>query len=249
MIMRVCGMKISVCMATYNGEIYLHEQLKSILKQISIFDEVIVSDDSSSDNTIDIISSFNDSRIKLLKDNKYHNPIYNFENALNNASGDIIVLADQDDIWVDGKIDIIRNNFNNNNHSVHTIVLNNYVIDKYDNVIHESFFNFANSGKGIVKNFIKNTYLGCNMAFSRSLLKIVLPFPKNIPMHDIWIGIMGNIYGNVEFIDKKTIMFRRHGSNYTKNRYGILQKSKWRYWLLINIFKRYYKCRSLTIDK
>jgi len=236
-------------MAKYNGEKYLHEQLESILKQIDISDEVIVSDDSSSDKTIDIIRSFPDSRIILLKDNKYHNPIFNFENALNNASGDIIVLSDQDDIWLDGKIDIIRNNFIKYNHRVHTIVLNNYVIDKYGNIIHESFFDFANSGKGVIKNFIKNTYLGCNMAFSKSLLKIVLPFPKNIPMHDIWIGIMGNIYGDVEFIDRKTIMFRRHGSNYTKNRYSFLQKSKWRYRLLINIFSRFYKCRSLIIGK
>lgn len=242
-------MKISVCMATCNGEKYLHEQLKSILKQISIYDEVIVSDDSSSDKTIDIVNGFNDSRIKLLKDNKYNNPIFNFENSLNNSSGDIIVLADQDDIWLDGKINIIRNNFKKNHHFIHTVVLNNYVIDKCGNIIHESFFDFANSGSGIIKNFIKNTYLGCNMAFSRNLLKIVLPFPKNIPMHDIWIGIMGNIYGNVEFIDKKTIMFRRHDSNYTKDRYSFFQKAKWRYWLLINIFNRFYKCGSLATDK
>ena len=91
---------ISVCIATYNGEHYINQQLKSILSQLSYNDEIIISDDSSNDKTINIIESFNDKRIKLLKYQKYFNPIYNFENTLKNVSGDYIFLSDQDDNFI-----------------------------------------------------------------------------------------------------------------------------------------------------
>jgi len=97
-------MKISVCMATYNGERYLKEQLDSILKQLSFTDEIIISDDGSQDRTIEIIESFGDSRIKLFHSTQ-QNLIYNFENALSKASGDIIFLSDQDDIWYENKVE------------------------------------------------------------------------------------------------------------------------------------------------
>ena len=74
-------MKISVCMATYNGEKYIKEQLDSILSQIGKNDEVIVSDDSSTDNTIEIVKSFNDSRIKIFENQTFKSPVYNFENT------------------------------------------------------------------------------------------------------------------------------------------------------------------------
>ena len=73
---------ISVCMATYNGEKYIKEQLSSILSQLSEKDEIIVSDDSSTDKTVEIIESFQDKRIKILKNNKFRQPNLNFENAL-----------------------------------------------------------------------------------------------------------------------------------------------------------------------
>jgi glycosyltransferase involved in cell wall biosynthesis len=99
--------KISVCMATRNGEKYIKQQLSSILKQLSKNDEVIISDDSSTDNTIDIIKSFEDKRIKIYANNKFYSPVYNFENALLRSTGDIIFLSDQDDIWEDKKIRVM----------------------------------------------------------------------------------------------------------------------------------------------
>ncbi|OUC60285.1 glycosyltransferase [Acinetobacter seifertii] len=83
------NIKISVCMATYNGEKYIKEQLVSILKQISETDEVIISDDSSVDNTLNIIKSINDSRVKVYR-NCFRNVIKNFEFSISKASGDII---------------------------------------------------------------------------------------------------------------------------------------------------------------
>ena len=104
-------MKISVCMATHNGERYLHEQLASILSQLGEGDEVIISDDSSADGTVDIIRGFGDQRIHLLTGNTFFNPMHNLENALKHASGDIIALSDQDDVWLGNKVRIIRERF------------------------------------------------------------------------------------------------------------------------------------------
>ena len=79
-------MKISVCMATYNGERYIREQMESILKQLGEDDEVIVSDDGSKDHTLDIVRSFGDARIKIFENHGEHGYTKNFDNALNHSS-------------------------------------------------------------------------------------------------------------------------------------------------------------------
>ena len=95
---------ISVCIATYNGARYIAEQLASILKQLSAEDEVVVSDDGSTDGTIDIVRSLNDRRIRIVDGPRRHSPTLNFEWALRNAKGEYIFLADQDDVWLEDKV-------------------------------------------------------------------------------------------------------------------------------------------------
>lgn len=95
---------ISVCVATYNGEKYLQEQLDSILIQLAPDDELIISDDFSTDKTRSILDSYRaDPRIKLLE-GPQKGIIKNFEHAINQASGDLIFLADQDDVWLPDKV-------------------------------------------------------------------------------------------------------------------------------------------------
>ena len=96
---------ISVCIATYNGEKYIKEQLLSILPQLGKKDEVIISDDHSTDNTLDIVKGLNDNRIKIVMNNREKGYTSNFENALSYAIGDYIFLSDQDDIWMSNKVD------------------------------------------------------------------------------------------------------------------------------------------------
>ena len=95
---------ISVCMATYNGETYIKEQIESIINQLSSSDELIISDDKSTDNTLKIINEFKDPRIKIYIHEKDHGFVKNFENALEKAKGDFIFLSDQDDIWLPNKV-------------------------------------------------------------------------------------------------------------------------------------------------
>src|SRR5687768_7806689 len=100
---------ISVCMATKNGETYIAEQLDSILPQLGATDELIISDDSSSDTTVKIIQSYNDHRIKLIQNHHLKGIARNFEISLQASKGDFIFLADQDDVWVDGKVKVMLN--------------------------------------------------------------------------------------------------------------------------------------------
>ena len=121
---------ISFCMTTYNGQEFIMKQLTSILSQLSENDEVIISDDGSVDNTLQIIQNINDSRIILLRHKsalkgkkndinfKRRKCILNFENALSKAKGDIIILSDQDDIWYNNRVLLVgyrrhTNNINN----------------------------------------------------------------------------------------------------------------------------------------
>lgn len=83
-------------MATYNGEKYVRQQLMSILVQLSPVDEVIVSDDGSTDRTIEIITQLADERVKLKRNQGHPGPVGNFEHAIRQAKNGLILLADQD---------------------------------------------------------------------------------------------------------------------------------------------------------
>lgn len=229
---------ITVCIATHNGGKYIKEQLESVLPQLDASDEVIVSDDGSNDNTVDLVRALNDSRIQLLVDNKYSSPVQNFENALKHAKGDHIFLCDQDDVWLPDKVEIMLK------HLMHhdLVVSDCKVVDANLNVIFESFFMQRSSGKRFWKNLIKNTYLGCCMAFRKEVLCYVLPFPRKIAMHDIWIGLSVEMYGNTFFLPCQLMLYRRHGSNASfggdKSKYSLVYKMKYRLYMLFYLLKR-----------
>lgn len=205
---------ISVCIATYNGSEHILTQLQSILSQLSEEDEVIVSDDNSKDDTRQIVASIKDRRIRLVHGPAIGSPIKNFENALTKAKGDLIFLSDQDDKWLPGKVDFMKSRLLSGN--TDCVITDCIVTNSSLQEIKSSFFavNKTRSGK-FYNLFLKNGYLGCCMAFTRRVLMRSLPFPQNIPMHDIWIGNVAAFYYNVEFVDKPYIFYRRHEHNAT----------------------------------
>mgnify|MGYP000992448809 CR=1 FL=1 len=232
--------EISVCIATYNGEKFIYDQLQSILDQLLENDEIIISDNYSSDKTIDIINSINDSRIKVYFFKK-KNLIKNFENTLSHAKGDYIFLSDQDDIWLPNKIKIMAKEL-----SSHDLVVSDCIVVNKDlETMEPSFYGINKSKSGFLKNIIKNSYLGCCMAFNRKILEASLPFPEDIPMHDWWIGLIGEITGKVVFLDNKLILFRRHNNNASItckiSTFSLSKKVRWRFILIKNIFIRYIK--------
>ncbi|MCT7569964.1 glycosyltransferase family 2 protein [Aliarcobacter butzleri] len=232
-------MKISVCMATYNGEKYIKEQLESILSQIGENDEVIISDDISTDNTVDIIKSFNDNRIKIYLNNKKLGATANFNESLSKASGDIVFLSDQDDIWLDNKVKICLDILE----TYDLVETNCKVVDENLNITHESYFDVVGSGKGLVKNLYKSTYLGCCLAFNINVLNAILPIPNNLMMyHDWWIGFIAEQKFKVYFESKPLLLYRRHGnttsSTVGKSKNSLFFKIKSRWQLLTLGLKR-----------
>jgi glycosyltransferase involved in cell wall biosynthesis len=234
-------MKISVCIATYNGAKFIEDQLDSIRSQISLNDEIIISDDGSSDNTIQIIKDINDSRIKLIINEEARGLVKNFENAIMNSTGEYIFLCDQDDVWLPDKVEVFKVYLN----QYDLVVSDCFITNSNLEIINDSFFKKNKSKKGVFNNLIFNSYLGCCMAFNRRLLSLAIPFPRDIIAHDIWLGLMYNIYGKVCFIDERLILYRRHGLNHSqassKSSNSFYFKIKYRFKLVLSIIRRIIK--------
>lgn len=240
---------ISVCVTTYNGEKFIEEQLGSILKQLGENDELIVSDDDSTDNTIKLIESLNDKRIKVLhhkidsniSDFQFDKITRNIENALSAATGDFIFLSDQDDIWLGNKVAVCKQHLQDKQLVLH----NCKVIDEYGNVTNNSYFQLNHSAKGFCRNVVNSSYLGCCMAFRRSLLQTALPFPKKPVPHDIWLGLLAEWKHQVEMIDEPLILYRRHCGNTStsgsKSQFTLGTKLLYRYYIVSQLFVRFFK--------
>lgn len=227
--------KVSVAMATYNGEKYIKEQLETILNQLHADDEIIISDDGSVDRTIDIINSFNDNRIKII-DGPKCGVKKNFENAIKNSKGEYIFLADQDDIWLPDKISVCLEELEN---GFLLVMHDAYIVNEYLEVDNESFFQYRGSKKGVIKNIIKNSYIGCCMAFNQKLVSTILPIPDDIEMHDQWIGILANYKEKVKLIEKRLIKYRRHSNNTSSfKHYPLMKMLKNRFNLIKEFIKR-----------
>jgi glycosyltransferase involved in cell wall biosynthesis len=225
---------ISVCIATYNGEKYIKEQLDSILLQLGDEDEVIISDDGSVDETLNIIIAYKDQRIKIFQ-NSFRNLIKNFEFALKQAKGDVIFLSDQDDVWLPNKTKVCLDFL-----IYYDIIVSNCkVVNANLEVINDSFFKLNNSKKGFLSNLSKNSYLGCCLAFRKEILIKVLPFPESVPMHDIWLGFVSELFYKAKFVDEPLLLYRRHGKNESptaeSSPYSLVQKIKFRFNIIKNI--------------
>lgn len=224
---------VSVALAAFNGEKYIKEQLISILKQSVPVDEIVVSLDKSKDRTYAILEHYKkaDSRIKVI-DGPNKGVIKNFENAINLCSGDIIFLCDQDDVWLEDKVKSVLIEFEKDP-KINLVIHDAIITDEKLNILHSSFFKKNNSEKGKLKNIIKNSYVGACMAFRKELKKSILPFPKNIPMHDQWIGLIAEFKGDVAFLKDALIKYRRHQNTVTSFKsssfFNIL---KWRFNLI-----------------
>jgi len=240
---------LSVCMATRNGSLYLRPQLESILAQLGPHDELIVSDDASTDDTLEIVRSYCDPRIQILDGNEFRSPVRNFEHVLRHARGQIVVLSDQDDFWLPGRLDLVHERLDREIERVSLIMMDGEIVDAGGNCLEISIFTANHAGPGILKNIYDNTFTGCCIAFTRPLLEIALPFPQRVPMHDMWLGILAEIFGRVEFVQVKTIHYRRHAANTSYIRPHVFEQILRRVFLSLNLAKRcidirYFRQRS-----
>jgi len=235
-------MNISVCIATYNGGRFIREQVMSILPQLGEDDEIVVSDDGSTDETVEILKSIKDKRIRIYQNEGRHGFIWNFENALNHSSGEFIFLCDQDDIWKPNKVEIVMAALED-----HDIVLHDAELVDQDGVKTGRLYSDGlHQRKGFWSNLWKTRWLGCCMAFRRNVLEFALPFPRHIVGHDGWISAIGLARFDYYYIPDVLMLYRRHGDNAStasekSNHSWYYMLIRKRLWLLVEVTKRLFR--------
>lgn len=204
-------MKISIAMTTYNGGRYLPAQLESFVAQTRQPDELIVTDDCSSDNTMEILRDFAEKApfpVKFSQNERNLGYAGNFNAALMQTSGDLVFLSDQDDVWFPEKLAEVEQLALA--HPEKWAIINDVALT--DGELRESGVTKLGQIRSLGlpdHEFV----MGCSVAVRRELLDVVLPVPEGYKSHDAWI--MNFAYGlDVCLIHEKVLQYyRRHGKN------------------------------------
>ena len=219
--------KVAILMATYNGEKYLKDQIDSILNQSYKNFTIFIRDDSSNDNTRKIIQDYYQKypeKIVIVKDKKKSNGASdNFLLLLEYVSKlkeyNLFMFSDQDDIWLENKIEITIEKYESINDKnkpilIHTDLL---VVDSKLNKINDSFIKYSNLKVNHIKfnkYLIQNNVTGCTMLINKNLVDLVdFNIKKEIIMHDWYFALLASAFGIIEFINESTIKYRQHGNN------------------------------------
>jgi len=213
---------ISIAMCTYNGEKYLNEQLDSLLKQTYINLEIIVTDDRSTDRTMEILSSYatRDTRVKVFQNEINLGYVKNFSKAISLCTGDFIALADQDDIWKHTKIEKFMDEIGDNA----LIYSDAILMDEDGKKLNKQLIRPSNnliSGHCNKAFLFNNCVSGNTLMFKKELLPYILPIPE-VSMHDIWIAFVASSVGTIGYTDEAMIYYRRHNEQATQ----IISKKK-----------------------
>jgi len=210
---------ISIAMCTYNGERFIKEQINSILNQTFDDFELIITDDGSSDDTVEIVKNYQliDSRIKLFKNETNLGFVKNFEKAISLCEGEYIALADQDDIWKENKLEMFINEIKDNI----LIYSDAILIDDNSKEIGKELIRPTNN---LVKGKCNKAFLHANcisgntLMFKKELTKYILPIPKDISFHDIWIAFVASTYASITYTNESMTYYRRYAQQVTKTR-------------------------------
>ena len=213
--------KIDILMATYNGEKYLKEQIDSILSQTYNEFNLIISDDASSDNTLEILKEYKnkDKRIKIFKQDKNVGVISNFEFLLKQVENDFFMFADQDDVWEENKIKHSMKKIKEDDADL--VYTDLKVVDENLNEISGSYWKLRGFENKIYKynNFeslyLNNYITGCTIICKSKWIKKILPLPKSSKyvIHDYWIPLIISMNGKISYISKPLIKYRQHEEN------------------------------------
>lgn len=207
---------VSVCMATYNGERYLAEQVSSILAQLDVDDELVVVDDASKDGTVAYLDSLGDPRIRIYRNTDNLGHVQSFAKAIGLACHKYILMADQDDVWINGRLSAMRDALDAGFSLVST---NSEFMDGEGCLIQplhpdlkkeDSYFYVSNIGRIFAG---RAYYDGCAMGIREELRQLVLPIPDYVESHDLWIAMAANAAGSNLHLERRTLRRRVHGSN------------------------------------
>lgn len=249
-------MKLSVCLAAYNGELFISDQIASILAQLGDHDELLIGDDCSTDNTVKIILSFNDPRIQIHTSTVNIGCVKNFERLIDLANGDVIFLSDQDDIWENNKVVSVKKilleypNVTIVHHALALMDDKGVVYKKWRKNLKEGCLS---SKFFLLKQMVRGQMYGCALAFRSSLKPYILPIPENAYAHDDWIALVSGVMGKIYSLNKPLIRYRQHANNYTvKNKLSYVNKVKIRIIqlsLVLQILRRVFVTKFLILAR
>lgn len=233
---------IDILLSTYNGEKYLAKQLDSILSQTYTQWNLIIRDDASTDSTIEILQKYTSlypNKIQIINSSTNLGVIKSFESLILNSQSQYIMFCDQDDIWLPNKVETTFNTMKEleNKHSKNTPIAIHSdltLIDENENIIHNSFWQFANIRPKLLNNNIKflaisNSATGCTIMINKALKQLITPFPAKVYMHDMLIALTACQHGILHPIYEPLILYRQHNNNTigaTKYDYSIINKIK-----------------------
>jgi len=206
---------ISVCMATYNGSRHVLEQIDSILVQLRLGDEIVIVDDASTDSTVALVRSLGDERIRIYEQTVNAGHVAAFETALERARGDVIILSDQDDVWLPGRVADAEQKLRNDT----GIVASNFThmggVGGEPSPLRSTTRGGAQLSDLMGLFLGRRAYFGSTMAITTRFRDQLLPFPRGTEAHDHWMAILGIIGRSMRHSDQVAVLRRIHGSNLT----------------------------------
>lgn len=211
--------RVSVCLAAYQGSAYIEEQVRSILAQLGVDDELVVVDDASTDRTVQVVEAVSDQRVRLLRNTRNLGYVRTFERALQLAEGDFLFLADQDDVWLPGRVDSMLKALET------SAVVATSVSVLGDSSDSPRFRLRARDSSRYVANIFAvlvgyRPYTGCAMALRREILTSVLPIPPFVfESHDLWLALIANTHRQNAHLEAASVARRLHDANQTPLRW------------------------------
>lgn len=216
--------RVSVCMATYNGTAYLVEQLDSILAQLGPDDELVIVDDGSTDGTLAMLAGIDDPRVLVHRTERNLGYVGAFAQALTTARGEYLVLSDQDDVWPAGRVRALVDALADAEVAVGNVVDLEHRRPLPSPVRRQPWRLRSSTSGQRLRNILwiwagVVPYFGSAMAIRRSALDRVLPFPEFLAeSHDLWIALVGNVDGSIRHVDDVVVWRRLHETNASTSR-------------------------------
>lgn len=216
---------VDILMATYNGEQYVGKQIESIQRQSFQNWRLLVSDDCSTDNTLDVVKSYSDAdpRIQVVSSDVRHGGAKeNFFFLLHAVSSQYVMFCDQDDSWLPNKVEFELNKMREleagSADQALMVFTDMKVVDSHLQTISESFERYSDIDPSRTKfsNVLAQSVgAGCTMLINKKAVDYALSVQKldQIIMHDWWITLICSAFGKIAYIDKATSLYRQHGKN------------------------------------
>lgn len=213
---------VTVLLAVYNGEKYLAQQIDSILAQTVKDIKIVIRDDGSRDNSVDIINYYCNNypdKVFCLYSEPTGSAKRNFARLLEACDDDYIMFCDQDDIWLPKKVEMTLAAMQKSEGDSKTPVLVHTdlkVVDQDLNVISDSFFEFQKLIQNDItlsRLLVQNYVTGCTVMINRALKEKCKKIPKDCIMHDWWLALVAVIFGKLVCINEPTMLYRQHSDN------------------------------------